>query len=61
MSDKEIHEDSIKYLFRYYITLKGIVDKLRSKNIGRKGQLTDDEYNFIYPIIKSFSYRQEKD
>jgi hypothetical protein len=54
-SEIELNENSIRYLFRYFITLKGIVDKLRSKSIGRKGQITDEEYNFIYPIImKSF-------
>jgi hypothetical protein len=56
MSSKiELNEYSIRYLFRYYITLKDIVEKLRSKSIGRKGQITDEEYNFIHPIImKSF-------
>lgn len=55
MSDKiKLNEHSIRYLFRYFITLKGIVEKLRSKSIGRKGQITDEEYDFIYPIMMKF-------
>lgn len=55
--DKEAIEFrySLIYLYKYFIKLKGIIFKLREKSRGKKGQLTEEEINFIRPILK-YSY-----
>lgn len=42
------------YLYRYHITLKNIVNKLRRNQRGRNGQLTEEEINFIRPLYEQY-------
>lgn len=52
-----IHEELRPVLYRlyaYHVRLKNIIEKIREKNIGRKGQLTEEEKEFLKPIMYGF-------
>lgn len=49
------------FLYRYFITLRNIVKKLRKKQRGRFGQLTEEEERFLKPIYENFDKHMRLD
>lgn len=58
--DSEL-EGFIKFLYRYFISFKWIVFKIRGKHRGRLGQLTDEEINFIEKIYELYEEKKRLD
>lgn len=51
----------IIFLYRYFITLKRIVFKLRRNQRGRLGQLTEEEYIFLKPLYEKYQNMKRLD